>query len=156
MRIDGLELLPVGLIRMLVRVSGTGECPDRVQAVISRGGRPDLAGDALPSVHAPTLLIVGGADEPVIELNRLGDAPHAGTCDPGNRSGRDAVIRGARHPGRGVLAGLVMVPTTHRQDAAIAADGPLRRMITGSKGRRSLGEPLGEKLSDAVARARPH
>jgi putative phosphoribosyl transferase len=71
MRIDGLELLPVVLIRMLVRVSGTAECPDHVQAVISRGGRPDLAGDALPSVHAPTLLIVGGADEPVIELNRL-------------------------------------------------------------------------------------
>jgi pimeloyl-ACP methyl ester carboxylesterase len=38
--------------------------------VISRGGRPDLAGDALPRVRAPTLLIVGGNDEPVIELNR--------------------------------------------------------------------------------------
>ena len=43
--------------------------PDRVRAVISRGGRPDLAGDALPHVEAPTLLIVGGHDEPVIELN---------------------------------------------------------------------------------------
>ena len=43
--------------------------PDRVHAVISRGGRPDLAGDALPRVEAPTLLIVGGHDEPVIELN---------------------------------------------------------------------------------------
>jgi putative phosphoribosyl transferase len=41
-----------------------------VGAVISRGGRPDLAGDALPRVQAPTLLIVGGRDEPVIELNR--------------------------------------------------------------------------------------
>ena len=47
------------------------ERPDRVAAVISRGGRPDLAGDALPHVQAPTLLIVGGADEPVIELNRV-------------------------------------------------------------------------------------
>jgi pimeloyl-ACP methyl ester carboxylesterase len=46
------------------------ERPDRVRAVISRGGRPDLASDALPLVIAPTLLIVGGADEPVIELNR--------------------------------------------------------------------------------------
>ena len=46
------------------------ERPDRVAAVVSRGGRPDLAGDALPQVQAPTLLIVGGADEPVIELNR--------------------------------------------------------------------------------------
>jgi dienelactone hydrolase len=46
------------------------ERPDIVRAVISRGGRPDLAGNALPRVVAPTLLIVGGADEPVIELNR--------------------------------------------------------------------------------------
>ena len=38
-------------------------------AVVSRGGRPDLAGDALPIVRAPTLLIVGGDDAPVIELN---------------------------------------------------------------------------------------
>lgn len=46
------------------------ERPDIVRAVVSRGGRPDLAGEALARVHAPTLLIVGGADEPVIELNR--------------------------------------------------------------------------------------
>jgi len=46
------------------------ERPDRVAAVVSRGGRPDLAGDALPDVSAPTLLIVGGADTQVIELNR--------------------------------------------------------------------------------------
>ena len=44
--------------------------PDRVVAVVSRGGRPDLAGPALARVQAPTLLIVGGADEPVLELNR--------------------------------------------------------------------------------------
>jgi putative phosphoribosyl transferase len=42
----------------------------RVRAVVSRGGRPDLAGDFLPRVTAPTLLIVGGADMPVLELNR--------------------------------------------------------------------------------------
>jgi predicted alpha/beta-hydrolase family hydrolase len=41
----------------------------RVAAVVSRGGRPDLAGDALPLVRAPTLLIVGGLDEEVLELN---------------------------------------------------------------------------------------
>jgi dienelactone hydrolase len=41
-----------------------------VLAVVSRGGRPDLAGDSLPRVTAPTLLIVGGNDIPVIELNR--------------------------------------------------------------------------------------
>jgi putative phosphoribosyl transferase len=41
-----------------------------VQAVVSRGGRPDLAEPYLPSVTVPTLLIVGGNDEPVIEMNR--------------------------------------------------------------------------------------
>jgi fermentation-respiration switch protein FrsA (DUF1100 family) len=43
--------------------------PHQVGAVVSRGGRPDLAGDALDQVRAPTLLIVGGADAGVIELN---------------------------------------------------------------------------------------
>ncbi|HEU5434537.1 MAG TPA: dienelactone hydrolase family protein, partial [Thermomicrobiales bacterium] len=43
--------------------------PARVGAVVSRGGRPDLAGEALPRVEAPTLLIVGGRDEQVIALN---------------------------------------------------------------------------------------
>ena len=46
------------------------ERPDMVGAVVSRGGRPDLAGPALPLVRAPTLLIVGGNDAPVIGLNR--------------------------------------------------------------------------------------
>jgi putative phosphoribosyl transferase len=41
-----------------------------IDAVVSRGGRPDLAGEALPRVRAPTLLIVGGNDTPVLELNR--------------------------------------------------------------------------------------
>ena len=45
------------------------ELPDQVSAVVSRGGRPDLAGNALPNVEAPTLLIVGGNDEVVIDLN---------------------------------------------------------------------------------------
>src|SRR3989454_3367134 len=45
------------------------ENPQDVGAVVSRGGRPDLAGDALPKVQAPTLLIVGGNDDIVIELN---------------------------------------------------------------------------------------
>jgi putative phosphoribosyl transferase len=45
------------------------KCPDRVGAVISRGGRPDLVGDALPLVQAPTLLIVGGHDSVVLALN---------------------------------------------------------------------------------------
>lgn len=45
--------------------------PDRVAAVVSRGGRPDLAGKALPQVQAATLLIVGGEDDVVIDLNEL-------------------------------------------------------------------------------------
>src|SRR5438034_1379101 len=45
------------------------EVPQDAAAVVSRGGRPDLAGDALPRVQAPTLLIVGGHDDIVIELN---------------------------------------------------------------------------------------
>jgi putative phosphoribosyl transferase len=42
---------------------------DRIAAVVSRGGRPDLARDALPNVKSPTLLIVGGMDDVVMQLN---------------------------------------------------------------------------------------
>ena len=44
--------------------------PQQIAAVVSRGGRPDLAAPFLPKVMAPTLLIVGGFDEPVIEMNQ--------------------------------------------------------------------------------------
>jgi len=50
------------------------ELPEEVEAIVSRGGRPDLAGDALPKVKAPTLLIVGGEDDVVIELNETARA----------------------------------------------------------------------------------
>jgi len=46
------------------------ENPDTVRAVVSRGGRPDLAQPYLPQVHAATLLIVGGYDFPVIDMNQ--------------------------------------------------------------------------------------
>lgn len=46
------------------------QSPEKISAIVSRGGRPDLAGDALWSVLAPTLLLVGGADDYVIELNK--------------------------------------------------------------------------------------
>jgi putative phosphoribosyl transferase len=52
---------------------------DRVRAVVSRGGRPDLAGGALPLVSAPTLLIVGGHDPIVLDLNR--EAIEAMRCE---------------------------------------------------------------------------
>jgi len=65
--------LPVGLFGASTGAAAAlvaaARLPERIGAVVSRGGRPDLAGDALPSVRAPTLLIVGGADYGVIELN---------------------------------------------------------------------------------------
>jgi putative phosphoribosyl transferase len=66
------------------------ERPDRARAIVSRGGRPDLAGAALAGVRAPTLLIVGGWDDVVLELNRRALARL--TCE------RDLVIvPGATH-----------------------------------------------------------
>jgi putative phosphoribosyl transferase len=63
------------------------ERPNRVAAVVSRGGRPDLAGPALERVLAPTLLIVGGADTQVLMLNRQAAgrlaAPHRMEVVPG-------------------------------------------------------------------------
>lgn len=69
-----LDRLPIGLFgastgagaALVAAAARHGE----VQAVVSRGGRPDLAGEALAAVRAPTLLIVGGRDEQVLELNR--------------------------------------------------------------------------------------
>jgi dienelactone hydrolase len=68
-----LAALPIGLFGASTGAAAALEAaaarPTRVRTVVSRGGRPDLAGDALARVEAPTLLIVGGHDEPVIELN---------------------------------------------------------------------------------------
>jgi putative phosphoribosyl transferase len=64
--------------------------PDLIAAVVSRGGRPDLAGQALEAVRAPTLLIVGGFDDVVVELNR-----EALRRLPGNRDLR--IVPGATH-----------------------------------------------------------
>ena len=65
--------LPVGLFGASTgggaALVAAAQRPDRVAAVVSRGGRPDLAGPALPTVRTPTLLIVGG-DDVVITLNR--------------------------------------------------------------------------------------
>jgi dienelactone hydrolase len=65
--------LPLGLFGASTGAAGAlraaAERPEIVRAVVSRGGRPDLAGAALPRVQAPTLLIVGEADAQVIPLN---------------------------------------------------------------------------------------
>ena len=83
--------LPVGLFGASTGAAAAliAATHTEVGAVVSRGGRPDLAGDALPGVRCPTLLIVGGDDVEVIELNRnamkkmtaptsLHIVPHAG------------------------------------------------------------------------------
>jgi putative phosphoribosyl transferase len=67
------------------------ERPEAVGAVVSRGGRPDLAGAALPRVRAATLLIVGGADVPVIGLNRQA-LERLGTADK-----QLVIVPGATH-----------------------------------------------------------
>ena len=54
---------------------------DAIKAVVSRGGRPDLAGAGLSRVTAPTLLVVGGADYPVIDLNRRAAARMTAPCE---------------------------------------------------------------------------
>ncbi|HEY8535963.1 MAG TPA: dienelactone hydrolase family protein [Vicinamibacterales bacterium] len=69
-----LEALPIGLFGASTGAAAAliaaAERPHLVRAVVSRGGRPDLAGDALSRVEAPTLLIVGELDDPVIRMNR--------------------------------------------------------------------------------------
>lgn len=68
-----LARLPLGLFGASTGAAAAlvaaAKFPRRVRAVVSRGGRPDLAGDFLDEVRAPTLLVVGGADVGVIELN---------------------------------------------------------------------------------------
>jgi dienelactone hydrolase len=70
----GVNQLPIGYFGASTGAAAAliaaAERPHVVGAVVSRGGRPDLAGRMLERVRAPTLLIVGGDDEPVIELNR--------------------------------------------------------------------------------------
>ncbi|MEW6332489.1 MAG: dienelactone hydrolase family protein, partial [Pseudomonadota bacterium] len=86
-----------------------------IGAVVSRGGRPDLALDDLPRVQAPTLLIVGGNDTVVIELNRV--AYRELCCEKELK-----IIPGATH--------LFEEPGTLEQAAAAAA-GWFRRHLTG-------------------------
>lgn len=85
--------LPIGLFgastgaaAALVASAGTY----LVRAVVSRGGRPDLAGRALARVRAPTLLVVGSRDEQVLDLNRAAAEQLVATC-------RIEVVEGATH-----------------------------------------------------------
>ena len=83
------------------------ELPQDVGAVVSRGGRPDLAGDALPKVQAPILLIVGGNDDIVIELNET-------ARDQMRREVKLEIIPGATH--------LFEEPGALEQAAKLASD----------------------------------
>ena len=71
-------------------LQAAAEVPELVQLVISRGGRPDLASDALERVTVPTLLIVGSRDLEVLALNRAAAARLAGPTDI-------AIVAGATH-----------------------------------------------------------
>jgi len=86
--------LPIGLFGSSTGAAAAliaaAALPDRVAAVVSRGGRADLAGPALARVEAPTLLIVGGADTEVLRLNRAARA--ALRCPA-----EVAVVEGATH-----------------------------------------------------------
>lgn len=86
-----VEGLPLGLFGASTGAAGAlraaAERPDLIRAVVSRGGRPDLATDALARVSAPVLLIVGGHDELVLGMNREAaerlHAPHKVAVVPG-------------------------------------------------------------------------
>ena len=89
------------------------ELPREVSAVVSRGGRPDLAGEALPLVQAPTLLIVGGEDDVVIDLNEQAKAQMH--CEV-----KMEIVPGATH--------LFEEPGALERVADLAADWFLRRL----------------------------
>src|SRR6266480_8040169 len=94
----------------LVAAAAVGE---EIGAVVSRGGRPDLAGDALPKVNSPTLLIVGGLDDPVIRMNE--DAYRQLHCEKELK-----IVSGATH--------LFEEPGTLEQVAHLAADWFQRKL----------------------------
>ena len=103
--------LPIGLFGAstgaAAALNAAAGRPDRVAAVVSRGGRPDLAMAALPKVESPTLLIVGGLDFQVIEMNRTAEAAIEAPC-------RVEIVEGATH--------LFEEPGTLEQAAALARD----------------------------------
>lgn len=101
----GLFGASTGAAAALVAAARLG---DRVGAVVSRGGRPDLAGDALDRIHTPTLLIVGGIDFGVIELNEQAFSRLRGPKSleivpgaAGNSSGGEPSVSGAGSAGGG-------------------------------------------------------
>jgi len=109
--------LPIGLFGAstgaAAALNAAAACPHRVAAVVSRGGRPDMAMDALPRVKAPTLLIVGGLDLAVIEMNRTAHNALKVPC-------RMEIVDGATH--------LFEEPGTLEQVAVLARDWFLQHL----------------------------
>jgi putative phosphoribosyl transferase len=109
--------LPVGVFGASTGAAAAlvvaGRLPTEVAAVVSRGGRPDLAGPALERVNAPTLLIVGGEDPVVVEVNRQAEGLLRGEK-------RLEVIPGAGH--------LFEEPGALERVAELAADWFLRHL----------------------------
>ncbi|MDE2487251.1 MAG: dienelactone hydrolase family protein, partial [Alphaproteobacteria bacterium] len=89
-----LQCLPIGLFGAstgaAAAISAAASRPGQVGAVVSRGGRPDLAHEALDFLRAPTLLIVGGEDEQVLAMNREAMLRMRADCEL-------KVVRGATH-----------------------------------------------------------
>lgn len=106
-----LAPLPLGLFGAstgaAAALQAAAAAPETIRAVVSRGGRPDLAGAALPRVESPTLLIVGGDDTMVIQLNRQAQALMHARCEL-------QIVPGASH--------LFEEPGTLEQAAELAAD----------------------------------
>jgi dienelactone hydrolase len=97
--------------------------PGTVRAIVSRGGRPDLAGEALERVTAPTLLIVGGADIGVVELNESAYRRLRGEK-------RLAIVPGATHlfEEAGALEQVARLASEwFRQHLAVASIGPVEK-----------------------------
>jgi len=90
--------------------------PDATGAMVSRGGRPDLAGEALPKVKAPTLLIVGGEDHIVLDLNEQARVRMKCEC-------KIQIVPGATH--------LFEEPGTLEQVAKLASDWFVRHLSLG-------------------------
>jgi pimeloyl-ACP methyl ester carboxylesterase len=104
---SSLHRLPLGLFGASTGAAAAllaaAKLPQRIGAIVSRGGRPDLAGSALTLVRAPTLLIVGGDDPAVVELNR-GALKELQTAEKGL-----AIVPGASHlfPEPGALEAVI-------------------------------------------------
>ncbi len=115
---DDTRGLPIGLFGASTgggaALVAAARLPDRVDAVVSRGGRPDLAGEELRHVRAPTLLIVGGLDTVVIEMNKRAMMQMVAPVDL-------AIVPGATH--------LFEEPGALEQVAQLARDWFVRYLV---------------------------